>query len=304
MKSFFFTEDKMQVIWNHFISHFKNPGTSASYQSDLIEIMDFLDKSFLQFTNADIRRYFEAQEEKINQKILQPSTLAKKIRELNSFSSYIVENKEFLKVDDSYENHFAPYLKKINKISKFANSIPAKHIDQLLDAAQDNIMAYCIMSLLFRMGLASTEIIELKTESFAMYDNGVYLQIKNRKDACFVPEDVYKIVLSYLSSLEGEKNEYLFFNSRGNKLNTMYISRLMKKYTAMAGIPNYSAESLRNSCVYSMFSYHAKPDQIAKEMGVTDSQIRRYNNKNYIDTTSREVRNLVKIKIELPEQEC
>ena len=75
----------------------------------------------------------------------------------------------------------------------------------------------------------------------------------------------------------------------------------MKKYTTLAGIPSYSAEALRNSCVYTMFSYHAKPEQIAKEMGVTDSQIRRYNNKNYIDSTSREVRSLVKIKIELPE---
>ena len=301
MANHYFLEKRMQEIWKNFISHFKNIGTAASYQSDLMEIMEYLEKGFLEITNEDVKEYFNYQMSKVDQRILQPSTLAKKIRELNSFSSYIVENREYLKVDASYENHFSPYLKKVNKISKFANSIPTEQIDQLLNAAQDDIMAYSIMSLLYRMGLSSTEIIELKTENFAAYDNGVYLKVKDREDACFVPEDVYKIVLEFLEQTGGQDQEFLFLNSRGNQLNTMYISRLMKKYTTLAGIPSYSAEALRNSCVYTMFSYHAKPEQIAKEMGVTDSQIRRYNNKNYIDSTSREVRSLVKIKIELPE---
>ena len=63
----------------------------------------------------------------------------------------------------------------------------------------------------------------------------------------------------------------------------MYISRMMKKYTTLAGIPSYSAESLRNSCAYTMFAYDAKPEQVAREMGVTESQIRRYKNMNYMD---------------------
>lgn len=230
--------------------------------------------------------------------MLQPATLSKKMRELNSFASYIVENRDYYDIPNNYQNHFAPYIKQVEKMSNFANSIPTEHIDKLLNAAQDDSMVYCLLSFLYRMGLSSTEIAELCPDDLAAYDNGVYLTVPGRLEACFVPEDVYRIILNYLP--HRQENEYLFYNSRGNKLNTMYISRLMKKYTSMAEIPSYSAEALRNSCVYTMFSYHAKPELIAKEMGVTDSRIRRYNNANYIDTTSRTIRNLVKIKVELP----
>ena len=236
---------------------------------------------------------------KINEKELQPSTVAKKIRELNSLSTYIEENKEYYHIKDNYQNHFAAYLPHIEKMSKFAHSVPIEDIDKLLIAAQPNYMVYCIITLLYRMGLSSTEIVELMPEHFTIYDNGVYLRIPKRRETCFVPEDVYKIIEKYLS--QRIENKYLFYNSRGTKLNTMYISRMMKKYTTLAGIPSYSAESLRNSCAYTMFAYDAKPEQVAREMGVTESQIRRYKNMNYMDTTSRAIRGLVKLKAEPPE---
>lgn len=299
MHSIYFSDEQMQAIWCDFTAHFKNSITIASYQSDLIELLEFLQKNFVQITASDVKKYFEYQEHRVEEQMIQPSTLSKKVREMNSLASYIYENKEYYDISENYENHFARYLKQVVKISNYANAIPTEHIDKLLNAAQEDNMAYCLLSFIYRMGLSSTEISELHAENLAAYDNGVYLSVPGRREACFVPEDVYEIVLNYLS--RRQENKYLFCNSRGNKLNAMYISRLMKKYTSLAGIPAYSAEALRNSCIYTMFSYRATPEQIAKEMGVTDSQIRRYNNRNYIDTDSRTIRNLVKIKIELPQ---
>lgn len=299
MTSIYFSDSQLQVIWQDFIAHFKSDATIPSYQSDIAEFLEYLHKDFLQITASDVAKYFSYQEKKIEAKKLQPATLSKKIRELNSFFSYIIENKEYYDIPSTYQNHFDPYIKRVEKMSKYANSIPTEHIDKLLTAAQGDSMAYCLLGLLYRMGLSSTEIAELRPDDLAIYDNGVYLSISGRLEACFVPEDVYKIILNYLP--HRQDNDYLFYNSRGSKLNPMYISRLMKKYTTVAGIPSYSAESLRNSCVYTMFSYHAKPELIAKEMGVTDSRIRRYNDTNYIDSTSRAIRNMVKIKLELPQ---
>ena len=297
-KNYFFTPE-MQTIWKHFISHFKNQNSAASYQSDTIEFLEFVQKSFLEVTAADVEDYYNTQQKKIKEKELQPSTVAKKIRELNSLAMYIEENKDYYQIKHTYQNHFAAYLPYIEKMSKFAHSVPIEDIDKLLIVTQPNYMAYCVITLLYRMGLSSTEIIELTPEDFAIYDNGVYLNIPKRREICFVPEDVYKIIEKYLS--QRVENKYLFYNSRGSKLNTMYISRMMKKYTTLAGIPSYSAESLRNSCAYTMFAYEAKPEQVAREMGVTESQIRRYKNMNYMDTTSRTIRGLVKLKAEPPE---
>lgn len=299
MTSIYFSQEKMQQIWKNFIEHFKNPETASSYQSDLIEIMEIFQKNFLELTSHDVKEYFQMQMDKVEGKALQPSTVSKKIRELNSFASFIDENKEMLGISKDYENYFEPYLKKVCKMSKYANCIPLEHIDRLFHVAQEDIMAYCILTMIYRMGLSTTQIIKLRISDFSEYENGVYLRLDGRMEDSFVPEDVYKILQSYLS--QREKGEYLFYNSRGNQLNTMYISRMMKKYTKLAEIPNYSGEALRNSCVYTMFSYHGKPEQIAREMGVTDSQIQRYHNKNYMDVSSRKIKNMVKVKVELPE---
>ena len=82
----------------------------------------------------------------------------------------------------------------------------------------------------------------------------------------------------------------------------MYISRLNKKYTKLAGVPSYSAEALRNSCAFTMFSYNANAKQVAKQMGVTPTMIRRYQNVTYKENLLKNVNQLVKLKVELPDE--
>ena len=99
---------------------------------------------------------------------------------------------------------------------------------------------------------------------------------------------------------ERKDNPYLFYNSRGNPLNTMYISRMMKKYSKKAGIPSYSAQSIRNSCGCALFAYEASSEQVARQMGTTRIQIKRYQNISYKEALQREAGRLVKLKIEPP----
>ena len=298
MSNFIFADKKMQDIWQDFIAHFKSESTILSYQTDILEFIDYVDKGMDQITAKDVASYYSFMQQKVSAKILQPSTLAKKMRELNSFFSYLFDNRGLYDIDESYRNYFEPYLKLIEKVSKQANAIPIEDIDAIFVAAQQDSMAYCMLTLLYRMGLSTTEIGELHRNDISLYDNGAYLFVPRRQDACFIPEDVYHILEGYLS--KSEEKTYLFYNKRGNKINSMYFSRLMKKYTSLAGVPSYSAEALRNSCAYTMFAYHAKPEEVAQEMGVTETQIRRYKNLNYMNTSSRETRNLVKIKVEPP----
>lgn len=97
-----------------------------------------------------------------------------------------------------------------------------------------------------------------------------------------------------------EERPTLFYNRRGNPLNTMYISRMMKKYTALACIPAYSSQMLRNTCAYNLFSYKASPGQVAAQMGVTDTHVKRYRKLAYKEELSRAAGNLVKIHVERP----
>lgn len=298
LKTTYASEKLIQEIWPDFTMRFRNPSSAESYESDLSEFMNLYQIDFLEIRSKTVKDYYENIQRKVKQGNLQSGTAAKKFRELHSLADYICKNRVEYQIPESFQDFFYPYLKTLDKMEKYAKSIPVEQIDRLFTAAQEDKMAYCILALLHRVGLASTEIIELKPEDFAAYDNGVYVTVKGRKDPCFIPEDVFVILECYMNSRK--EHEYLFYNQRGNKLNVMYISRLMKKYTEAAQIPSYSAEALRNSCAFTMFAYDATPEQVAKQMGITDIHVKRYKNISYRDNLNQEANRLVKLRVEPP----
>lgn len=299
MKSIHASELVGKRIWRDFTAHFKSQTTEGSYEADIDEIMEYFQRDFLGITENEVREYFAVLENRVKRGELMPGTMAKKFRELHSFAEYICENRERYCVGAGYQDYYYPYLKLVAKQEKYVRSVPVEHIDQLLQAAQDDMMAYCILVLLYRMGLSSTQIIELKPEDFGAYDNGVYVKITGREDACYVPEDVTDILEQYLNVRTD--HSYLFYNKRGNQLNTMYISRMMKTYTEKAGIPSYSAQSLRNTCGVTMYAYGAESGQVANQLGTTKIQIKRYKNESYREKMLKDANNLVKLRVIPPD---
>lgn len=299
IKSIYASELTSQYIWTDFIAHFRSSTTAASYASDLSEIMNYFEKDFVEIRNDNVQEYFQMMQNKITQKVINPQTVAKKFRELHSFAEYICENRKKYCIDDQYQDEFYPFLKVLEKQKKFAKSVPVEHIDRLLQAAEPDIQAYTIIVMLYRIGLSSTEIIQLKPEDFAIYENGMYAAIKGREELCYIPEDTARILERFFD--QRKEVEYLFYNSRGNKLNLMYLSRLMKKLAKKAGIPEYSAESIRNTCGFTLYAYGATPKQVANQLGVTKMQIHRYRNEVYKDQIQQAANHLVKVKVMPPE---
>lgn len=298
MNSIYSSAKLKQEIWPDFTAHFKSSSTALSYRTDIDEIMNLLQKDFLKITKKDVQEYYTYLQDKIAERKLQPITVAKKIKEAHSLADFILQNREKYGVKKTYKDEFAPYIKLVAKQEPFVNSVPVEHIDKLFLEAQNDKMAYSVLALLHRVGLSSTEIINLKIDNLGIYDDGAYAFIESRKEYCFIPEDVLEVIQSYME--ERVDTKYLFSNSRGNQLNTMYISRLMKKYTLQAGIPSYSAENIRNTCAVTMFAYGATPKQVARQMGVTKIQIKRYQNLSYRENLLKEANSLVKLKITPP----
>lgn len=306
MKSVYVSQMVCNHIWKDFLAHFKSETTRASYASDLDQLMNHFEKDFLKINPRDVEQYYHFLQKQVDQGRLKSATMAKKFREFHSFANFICENREHYGISLAFQDGFEPYLKKLAKQEKYTKSIPIEHMDRLLEAAMENQMAYTILTLLYRVGLSSTEIISLKKENFVAYDNGVYVTIEGRREASFVPKDVFVIVEQYLQGQEKrgkleEQDNLLFVNGRGNALNLMYISRMMKKYTSKAGVPSYSAESVRNTCGVNLFSYGASPEQVAAQMGVTQMQIQRYHNVSYKEQMLRSANELVRVKV-LPPQ--
>lgn len=299
MKSVFASAFLCQVIWPDFTAHFRSETTKGSYQTDISEIMDYFQRDFLDIREAEVKEYFGILENKVNLGRLKPATMAKKFRELHSFAEYICEEREKYHVSEEYQDYYYPYLKLVAKQEKFVKSIPIAHIDQLFVAAEGDSMVYSILTLLYRAGLTSTQITELRPEDFGAYENGVYVHVSGREEACYIPEDAARVLDTYMSVRQA--NPYLFYNKRGNKLNTMYISRMMQNCCRKAGIPSYSAESLRNTCGVTMYAYGAGDSQVAGQFGNTQIQIRRYRDISYKESLLREANQLVKVKVLPPE---
>lgn len=284
-------------MWNLFRKKFKSGTTEASYWSDIQEFCRITGKTFLECGSEEVKRYYEWMTGQINAGRLSRITLTKKFRELHSFASFLMEQGVYLTGRE--HDLFYPYLKTMTKESALAGSVPVEDMDALLRAASDDIMAYTILTLMYRSGMTSTEIIGITGENdFIEYDDGVYVMLSGREEPCYIPEDVWNILKEYMD--QREICDTLFYNRSRRPLNTMYISRMMKKYCTLAGIRSYSAQAVRNSCAFNLYAYGATDGQAARQMGRTKQQIRRYRGTGYRGNLQKHASDLVKIHIEKP----
>lgn len=298
MDSVYISKKTREFLWPEFSAHFKSWTSEASYWSDLCEFTEIIRKDFIRADAADVENYYRIMKEKTEKGQLQPGTPAKKFRELHSFADFLCSGRKRYGIPDTFQDYFYPYLPRLAGQEKYAKVIPIEHIDRLLTAAENDRAAYAIFVLLYRVGLSSTEICSLETDDIGVYENGPYVRPKNRARGVYIPEDAFSVLEKYMG--QRRENRFLFYNRRGNPLNPMYISRLMKKYTALAGIPSYSAQMLRSGCAYNLFAYEAGTDQAAAQMGISGIHIKRYKNTAYKDDLSKAAGKLVKIHIDNP----
>lgn len=284
-------------MWNLFRNRFRSGTTEASYWSDIQEFCRITGKPFAETGRADVKHYYDQMTERVRKGKISAITRTKKFRELHSFAAFLMEQGEYM--PGSEFDFFYPYLKNMKKETLRAGSVPVEDMDALLRAASEDLMAYTILTLMYRAGLTSTEIVELKgEEDFAVYEQGALAVVKSRQDPCYIPEDAWKILKKYMALRE--RHGTLFYNRSGRPLNTMYMSRMMKRYCTAAGIKNYSAQDVRNSCAFNLFAYGADDAQTAEQMGRTVQQIRRYRGASYRGNLRKQAADLVKIRIEEP----
>lgn len=292
------TEVVKLEIWDEFVKHFRNERTAAAYLTEIAEFERISKKSFFASGAREAERYYKWLKNREECGEISGSTLGKKFWELHSFASFAEKWSGMYGVQPGFEDCFFPWLREAGHQEKLVHSIPVEDMDALYRAAQEDKMAYTIITIIHRVGLSSREISELRPGDFASYDNGVFAHIRSREELCFIPADVVQILNQFLE--EREDFEFLFYNRKGDPLNKMFISRMLKKYTGLAGIPSYSAEKIRTTCGVTMSAYGATARQVARQMGITGTQIRKYQNRQYKDNLRGRANELVKIRIEPP----
>lgn len=297
-----FISEKTMTIWNDFSKRFRNSNSINVYFGDINEFLDYCRKDFIEITQIDADKHYEYLQSKVKRKELRLTTVKKKIKELHKFSDFIVENRETYKIRKEFDNFFYRYAVQYFSDEELQNVPTLEEIDKIMEAAKDNIMLYTILAMVERMGLKSTDICRLKLEDIVSDPNGVYAIVNREKEKqiYYIPEDVVQILELYL---EQRKNvDYLFYNKWGKPLNVQYLHTKTKELTKKAKVPRYSLKDLRKVCGVVLFAYGARPEQVAKQMGITSIHIRRYDNEIYNKNLLKEINDLVHLKIVPPKE--
>ena len=282
-------------VWPSFASRLKNEASVRCYESAANEMMNLLGKDILDMDENDADKYYNYLSDEENKGRIKGITKAVKIRWMDSLFLFLYENKDVFGINTN--PYFKKYLGSLEKVSPVAKMVPLENIDKLFQAAKDDIMDYCILMMLFRAGFTTTEVSDMRPEDLAAYENGVYAMAGGYPR--LIPEDAAEVLETYFE--KRRDSEYLFSNRRGERLSRMYYTRMLKKYTDIAGIESCTCRSIRNTCGALMFSYDVNKKAVAKQLGITTKHIRRYDNKYYKDKELLEVSNLVKIKVSQPE---
>ena len=228
---------------------FYSPQTVRSYNSDLIQFAEFLNKRNLnlrRLSHVDLRKFLIA----LEQNNYQPRTLARKIAALRSFFKHLTRFK-FL------DKNPAALLSSFKHKSKLPEILEVEELEKLIETPPMNTLMglrdRAILETLYSTGIRVSELVRLNTEDIDFLSGMVKVMGKRRKERiCPIGEKAIEALQAYLRERNHrvKKNErnILLLNSRGGRLTDRSIGRIIKKYTKKNSLNrNVSPHTLRHS---------------------------------------------------------
>jgi integrase/recombinase XerC len=257
----------------HYLLSEKNasPHTCRCYQTDLEEFEDFLKSSAVYLTRTGrvkieevdrlaIRKYLSFLHRK-NRK----SSIARKVSTLRSFYKYLV--REQIVHSNPAKNVATPKAEKplptaltVDETFRLMESPMEK--EQLRDSA--------ILELLYSSGLRVSELVGLNGDRLDLELGIVKVMGKGRKERIVpVGRKAMEALKTYLKGRGHlEVNAPVFVNTRGGRLTSRSIGRLVKKYTRHSGVfRKISPHSLRHTFATHLLDAGADIREIQEMLG-------------------------------------
>ncbi len=161
-----------------------------------------------------------------------PSTVSSSISALKFFFGKVLGKKLYI-----------PYPKRNNKIPVV---LTAEEVKMLIDSTA-NVKHRLILRLLYGCGLRVSEVVNLKKSNFDFGEGLIHIRLsKGRKDRFVkIPESMLDELSAYSKLNDSES---FFPSSRGGRLSTATIQKIVKKSSEKAGIKkDISPHTLRHS---------------------------------------------------------
>ncbi|MGH7885272.1 MAG: tyrosine recombinase XerC [Thermodesulfobacteriota bacterium] len=224
-----------------------SPNTVRAYIKDLTLFYEFLSKKNTTLDNADIKvinEYISSLYKRSSN-----SSVTRKISTLRSYFSYLLRK-------GSITKNPAKFIETPKKVAKLPVFLSVDEIFKLINIEDSQnkpllLRDKAILELLYSSGLRVSELAYALLKDLNLEESIIKVTGKGNKERIVpIGSKALEAIKNYLSIRDElrPKSDVIFLNSKGNGITTRTISRIVKKYSLLSGIPkNISPHVLRHT---------------------------------------------------------
>ncbi len=248
--------EKLNIINDfkkYIISKGYSKNTLISYINDLYYFYVFIKKDLKSITEEDIRDYLEY----LNLQKEKTSSIRRKISTFKSFYKFLYNNNYIDK--KNYPLSKISYPKTEKKLPKFIYYNDLLELINESSKDKDGIRDRLIIEMLYATGVRVSELVNIKINDIDFNNRKIVVCGKGNKERIvYYGEYAEEILKEYLLTHKKNLNNYLFINSKGNKITDRgiryIISNIVNKLSIKTHITphvlrhTFATDMLNNGC--------------------------------------------------------
>ena len=243
---------KIKVIeefTNYILKKNYSTNTYISYINDLYYFYLYIKKNLIEVTEDDIRSYLEY----LNTKKEKPTSVRRKISSFKTFYKFLYLNNYIDKKDYPLVKIAYPKLEK--RLPKFI------YYNDLLDIIDestrdsDGVRDRLIIEMLYATGVRVSELVNIKYDDIDFNNRRIRVCGKGNKERIvYYGEYAEEVLKEYIATHNKNKENYLFTNSKGDKITDRGIRYIMDRLSVKVHVTphvlrhTFATDMLNNGC--------------------------------------------------------
>lgn len=252
-KDKFLKIESISGFYDYMLSKNYSDNTILSYINDLYYLHEFVKKDLLNVTEEDIRDYLEL----LNLKKEKTTSIRRKISTFKSYYKYLYKNNYINKKDYPLTKIGYPKLEK--RLPKFIYYNDLLEIINESSKDKDGVRDKLIIEMLYATGLRVSELVNIKLNDIDFNNRRIIVCGKGNKERIvYYGQYAENALNEYIETHQKNKENYLFMNSRGEKLTDRgvryIIDNIMKRLSVKTHVTphvlrhTFATDMLNNGC--------------------------------------------------------
>lgn len=272
----------LSEVYPYIESKFRSNKTKNNYRVALNHICDFCKKDFIDLTESDVRRYFDAMMSGSIQSYMDrpftKSAVSVRLACLHSIANSLESSEGLFPIPFDYESPFKWITIADTPDIKLERVPTVEDIDRILKTSDEQMRVITLLA--YRCCLTVSELMELKVTQFAEDKKGrlfihITPEVAPERDVK-IPDDIRPDIARYLDRI-GSDAKYMFVNKRGNPFIETTLHITYKKTVILAHTSAlWTLQDIRNAGISHILYSGAEPDKVASFLGVLPKWIKRY----------------------------